>query len=569
MLKSPVMAVVLFALLAGCGGGGGGTSGSSIMPHAAQPAQPAQPMSINVRIVLPSQQNTTPAYVSPNTESAGIVVTPQGGSAMPVAVANCSSGICSTTVVAPSGSDSFAVSLYSAANATGNVLSTGTVVQTIVPGTANSVNIAFDGVPASVAITLTPATVIVGTASSVAIGITAQDASGATITGTYSTPITLTDSDSSGSTALSASAVSSSSDAVTLVYNGSHAFSGATIAAVVQGASPSTVTLESAANPTQGTSYTVNGCPMFPGTAGGTTGGWFNTNVTGVAPDPNSAAYTASYAAVSNTGFMVDMPPADYENFVDASGAPPQNITTSTHSPNYEPWAMPWGVQTDGHSPMQLEEAGIDGHYTTLATDSCTLWEAGSTTYTETSPPATTPGTFDVYNSGRWDTTKPFSPSLEGGATGDAAGIPLTALAITPEQIASGVIGHALGWGAVGCEGTIPVNEFESVPPAAEGGDCGAYSGPSGMTPMPYGSHIRLKASVNISRWSAGAKMIAVALQQYGAYMYDTGCCNEFYAVRDMAGPNGPAITANDNADLATLTITDFDVIPPSESDAP
>lgn len=322
------------------------------------------------------------------------------------------------------------------------------------------------------------------------------------------------------------------------------------------------------AGPTKNAGYTVAGCPMFPGTPGGTSGGWFNTDIAGVAPDPNSAAYIAAYAAVNNTGFTVYPNPLAYENFVTTSSAPLQPIVASKHSAHYVPWAMPWGTQVDG-SPMQIENAGTDGHYTTLVTDTCTLYEAGYTKYSQTNPSAVTPGEFNVYNSGRWNTRAPFSTSLQGTATADATGIPLTALAITPEQIASGRIAHALGWGAIGCEGTMPMDPFTVVAPALVYGGCAHYGGRSDATPMPYGSHIRLKASVDTSTWGPAAQAIATALKTYGAYMYDTGCCNEFYAVRDIAGPHGPVIPKADNAELGTLRITDFDVISPRSSNAP
>ncbi len=81
---------------------------------------------------------------------------------------------------------------------------------------------------ASMSITTT-ATVTLGIASTLNLAVTATNASGHTISGTYATPITLSDSDTTGSTQLSVTNVTSSTTAVTLTYNGSGSFKGATI----------------------------------------------------------------------------------------------------------------------------------------------------------------------------------------------------------------------------------------------------------------------------------------------------------------------------------------------------
>ena len=78
---------------------------------------------------------------------------------------------------------------------------------------------------------------------------------------------------------------------------------------------------------------------------------------------------------------------------------------------------------------------------------------------------------------------------------------------------------------------------------------------------MPYGSHARLQASFNISSFHREAKAIAVAMQTYGLYVYDTGCCNAIILANDQHG--APVWSSDDAHDLFTITPADFDIVPP------
>ena len=76
---------------------------------------------------------------------------------------------------------------------------------------------------------------------------------------------------------------------------------------------------------------------------------------------------------------------------------------------------------------------------------------------------------------------------------------------------------------------------------------------------MPYGAHIRLKASFNDSSFPKEAKIVAEALKNYGAYGYDTGCCNSIVFVNDVNG--APVWTSADESAITSLTISNFDVV--------
>jgi hypothetical protein len=221
------IAFMLIVLLAACGGKSGGGPPLPVATATPGPSSTSSPQSVSVafKIQLPTAQGAAkrrnPQYVSTKTASAAITVTPSGGSAGSPTVINCGTTTCSGTVQAAVGSDTFAVNLYDAANGGGNLLSTGSATQTIVANTANSVNVTFNGVVAS--LTLTAPQVTPGTAGTATIAFAALDADGETIVGpgdyvdASGNPLTisLADPDTSGS-CLTASSCTPSGTASTL-----------------------------------------------------------------------------------------------------------------------------------------------------------------------------------------------------------------------------------------------------------------------------------------------------------------------------------------------------------------
>lgn len=95
------------------------------------------------------------------------------------------------------------------------------------------------------------------------------------------------------------------------------------------------------------------------------------------------------------------------------------------------------------------------------------------------------------------------------GAT--ASGLALTAGLLRPEEIARGRIDHALAF-------TTPYVRNRFVPPAVKGD--GRQHDPLAM---PMGTHVQLDPAVDISGLPRPQRIIARALQVYGAYLVDTG----------------------------------------------
>ena len=242
----------LLALLAiGCSG-----HGSTQVPMTAG-SPSAQGVSVHFQIAIPAATAAharKPAYVSAATQSATVTVTPSGGSAGTPTIINCTPmpnpTSCSGTVIAPPGSETFTVNLYDATNGTGNLLSTGTVTQTIVAYQTNNVSVTFNGVVASLSITLNPSSVTVGTSATIALTANALDADGNIIIGPggYSDAngnpltVTLNDSDSSGATQLSVTTLTQPTSGITLSYNGA-AIANPTISVSASGSGPAKAAL--------------------------------------------------------------------------------------------------------------------------------------------------------------------------------------------------------------------------------------------------------------------------------------------------------------------------------------
>src|SRR5579862_9203797 len=190
-------ALITAAFIAACGGGGGG--GSSAVP-AAPTSGALTPSGVSVKIKIPMAPNTQTSsrrahYISPGTQSIGVVVTPQGLTPSPAQYVNtgtCPSvaGVVTCTIVvqATYGNDTFTITAYSGLNGTGSVLSTGSVVESIASGvTPPAVTVTMGGVASSVVITAVNSNLPLSQTMSVQVA--EEDASGAVFVGTYPTAV--------------------------------------------------------------------------------------------------------------------------------------------------------------------------------------------------------------------------------------------------------------------------------------------------------------------------------------------------------------------------------------------
>jgi len=256
-----------------------------------------------------------------------------------------------------------------------------------------------------------------------------------------------------------------------------------------------------------------------------------------------SAAYVqATIDGGGGGAFLATMPTYEYVNMADDSTPlVPVNPLVYYITP-YSP--IPW-------EPYFYISPLSDEHSIVLQSDDCQYYEGYGTTYDPSSG-------LTMFNNTYINLKKPFKRPAS-GALSTSSGIPLGLLAVRPEELSAGVIPHALGWNVV----SGSVSQYACVSPAGRR-DCtnGArYAGPASDTPMPWGSRARLRSSFDISKFHREAKIVATAMQTYGLYVYDAGCCNEIVFTDDVNG--SPVWSAYDALDLETISPSDFDVVRP------
>jgi streptogramin lyase len=201
---------------------------------------------VSIRIPHPARHSR---YVSPNTKSMTIAANGKrvGTFSLTPTSQGCApqngSTLCRFHVGIPSGHVTFVVKMFDAAAGKGNMLSTGSIVQTVPAGALTPIALTLSGVVGSVKLALQVPNPQGGAAGPTSIFVTAFDKSGAAIVGpgNYNVPLTLTDSDASGTTSLvSATVITHPGQIGTLNYNGNSIVS-ATIGASAAGVPASLV----------------------------------------------------------------------------------------------------------------------------------------------------------------------------------------------------------------------------------------------------------------------------------------------------------------------------------------
>ncbi|PID38856.1 MAG: hypothetical protein CSA65_08405 [Proteobacteria bacterium] len=152
-----------------------------------------------------------------------------------------------------------------------------------------------------------------------------------------------------------------------------------------------------------------------------------------------------------------------------------------------------------------------------------------------------------------WDLTKvyPLDGRGEGCTSADAAGYPIAPLLFTADEVKAGTINHAIRF-------ILPnsrIRNMAYVHPATH--STSAASG--GANSLPYGARLRLKASFDISKLSAGAQVVAKAMKTYGMFLADGGSIaltaqSDRFTTAKWSGLLG-------SHDLSSLKITDFEVV--------
>ncbi|MEO6834842.1 MAG: hypothetical protein ABI231_02925 [Candidatus Tumulicola sp.] len=283
------------AVLTACGGSPNTPNGSLIGSPGSPAPPPTRLVNVHLTVTIPAGSNRHvlhPDYLSADTQSLAILLASVNGQgvsganaatvdtapASPHCHAQAGKIVCTATIAGAAGNDVFTVTTYAGLNATGAVLSVGTVSAAIGKdggglGISDSLSLSLAGVIASLELTLSPKEGRRGQPVTSAVTLTAFDAAGARIVGgsDFQSPISLSvQGDPVGSFRLHSAGRSGPSlsiakpvSDITLAYDGNKQASSVTVAAAVSGSQPASANAPFALRgqrppPPVGTIYALN-----------------------------------------------------------------------------------------------------------------------------------------------------------------------------------------------------------------------------------------------------------------------------------------------------------------------
>jgi hypothetical protein len=206
---------------------------------------------------------------------------------------------------------------------------------------------------------------------------------------------------------------------------------------------------------------------------------------------------------------------------------------------------LPAGGGMEGQSGYQCPVQREDCHYIVVDRDSRKLYEAWGANYDGRALTATFLAV--------WDLNRVYPPSGRGDqcTSADAAGFPIAPLLFNADELARGHIDHAIRF-------ILPNERIRAgvfVHPATHaGGPKGPESAP------PYGVHLRLRSSFDVSHLKPAARVVAVAMQKYGMFLADGGDI-ALTAQNDRDTHTKYSDVDFDPGDLSSLKVTDFEIV--------
>jgi hypothetical protein len=175
-----------------------------------------------------------------------------------------------------------------------------------------------------------------------------------------------------------------------------------------------------------------------------------------------------------------------------------------------------------------------DRHVLVLDNNNCWLYELYSSVPNSASWNAASAAVWDLTA----DEQRPYT-----WTSADAAGLPIFPGLARYDEVAAGQINHALRF-------TLQSSRAAFVPPASH---WAANSSDASAAPM--GMRLRLKASFDISSFSAANQVILTALKKYGMIMADNGSSMYISGAPDDRWDN------SDLHNLGSVTAWDFEVV--------
>ena len=219
-------------------------------------------------------------------------------------------------------------------------------------------------------------------------------------------------------------------------------------------------------------------------------------------------------------------------------GIPINPVTAATPR---SPVTFTWPSESDaGPYPIpaspKIEGAGAAGdrHILMIDTEACRLWELFAAQKVSGTWRAGSGAIFDL----RSNALRP-----DGWTSADAAGLPIYPGLARYEEVAAGVIAHALRF-------TVPETRNTHIYAARH-----HASSLTGASYPPMGLRLRLKANVDISGYGPQSRVILRALKRYGMILADNG--SAYY----VSGAPDPRWDDDELHDLHGITGSMFEVV--------
>ena len=264
--------------------------------------------------------------------------------------------------------------------------------------------------------------------------------------------------------------------------------------------------------------------PLFP------PGNWWNTDISSAPADPNSAAFIAFIGP--SRGMHPDFGGDGYGiPYVTVSGAQPRVNPTFDYDDESDHGGYP--IPDEAKTQPGWIEEGSDHHMLVVDRDSRVLYELYALEWTGSQWHAGSGAIFPLDSNAR----RP-----DGWTSADAAG-----LAILPGLVRYDEV-----------SGTDPIRHAFRVTLRATNGYVFPASHRAGSTAgaLPMGARLRLKASVDITRFPAPVQRIFQAMKTYGLIVADNGTDMYVTGTNDARWDNDIL-----NPAFAAIHASDFEVV--------
>lgn len=280
------------------------------------------------------------------------------------------------------------------------------------------------------------------------------------------------------------------------------------------------------------------GCPVMPNDS------IFNTRIDNLPVNANNANWTSTTNTGTNglgfdTGWGISV----------ADNTVPLTNEIFYYTGGYNgSWLLPSLPQLKREMGTYVsDQNGSDHHILAVNKDTCQFWEV----YNNYLTPRPVNGVNYTATSGY--SYNGLGYGLPTGGTTDAAGLPLGPLTLHLDEVKNGAVHHAVRF-------TLAAGFIYGNPNFVYWPSTSPHFANCCTNSPPYGARFRLKASYDISKFSATAQTILTGLKQYGMILADVGT-GPTITVDTGLNRDPSARAALGQISGANITLANFEVV--------